>query len=167
MREVVFGVGEGQDVAPEQAHRACAGLVAADDEVDLLDLALEEAERIDRRRACVGTPGDPLHAHRGVPLHPQTELLRGGIRQHAVEGAAVHRQRDRRSVDLDRRDGARADHLHRQLDRFDLTGRSRRGRQQRGCSGEQARAHDPLSHDLHTSPARSCRRHVDARSAVF
>jgi hypothetical protein len=133
VRQVVFGIRQRQEIAPQDPHDAGTQLVAAHDELDVLQLGPEQPHPLHDRalgldRARVALDG---HADRQAEQR-KLQLRRGRRTQHAVEGAAVQQQGRLGSVQRQRRDRTRVDDLDRDLQLGQLATGARRAHRQRG-----------------------------------
>ncbi len=145
--EVVFGVGDGQDVAADDAHAAPAGLDAADDELHVGQAGAEQLELVDVGHPVVDLAVHAAHRHVARQrVDRQLELRGGGLGQDAGVRAAVDHQGHARSVDAHRRDRAVADDLHRQIGHLELALGERDRRQLQ--PGQRQRAHPQPARDV-------------------
>ena len=136
VRQVVFGVACGQDVAAQHAHDARAEFVAADDELDVLQLSAEQPHFLDPGLLGLQPPRVPLDAQaERQAAQGQVQLGRGRRIQHAVEGAAVDQHRHLDAIEGQGRDRTPIDDADRDRHVFEPAFGPGRG-----C-GEQSRGH--------------------------
>ncbi len=142
MGQVVFNIGDSEDVLPHHASRPSAEAGArGDDELDVLEWDAGQGEGLDRRGVGIGVPTDPDNPKaEGEPLFRQVLFRdrRGG--QGAEEGSAVDHQGDIGPIDLGRRHRFRVFHGHRHRHNLDDLALRQRPTTDTRCDTRQARS---------------------------